>query len=153
MIIIGPPASGKTTLLKDMCRSLGSRYRISVIDERGEIGAVYHGVPQNSIGAMTDVFDGYPKAEGITAAVRVMSPQIVMCDELGGSEDCDAVSRSVNSGVKIIASAHGFSPEDAFRQNGLESLVRKGIFEYAAVLKGEENPGKIEYIKKAADLI
>ncbi len=153
MLIVGPPSSGKTTILKDICRNLGSRYKISVIDERGEIGAVYHGVPQNSVGLMTDVFVGYPKAFGITSAVRVMSPQIIVCDELGGNDDCEAVINSVSTGVKIIASMHGFTEQAVLSNKGIRQLAESGMFEYAAVLEGDTVPGKIKYVKKVVDVI
>ncbi|MGN0620687.1 MAG: ATPase, T2SS/T4P/T4SS family [Porcipelethomonas sp.] len=153
MLIIGPPSCGKTTLLRDMCRNLGDRYRISVIDERGEIGAVYHGVPQNSIGNMTDVFDGYPKAQGISAAVRVMSPQIVVCDEIGGQEDCEAIMDSAVCGVKIIASVHGFSHNVLLHSRWIRKLAESGLFEYAVVLGDRSDPGKIKYVKKVVDVL
>ena len=58
VLIAGAPASGKTTILRDLCRLLGRRYKVSLIDERSEIAAVYSGVPQNDFGMNTDVFDG-----------------------------------------------------------------------------------------------
>lgn len=59
VLIAGAPMSGKTTLLLDLTRILGSSYKTSVIDERGEIAAVWNGIPQNEVGINTDVFDGY----------------------------------------------------------------------------------------------
>lgn len=116
LLTAGIPASGKTTLLRDLTRLLGERYRVSAIDERGEIAAVWNGVPQNDVGLNTDVFDGYGKAEGISAAVRVMSPQIIVCDEIGSAEDISALREAACSGVYIAASIHA---------SGLEDLKRK----------------------------
>lgn len=143
MLIIGAPMSGKTTVIRDMCRTLGRKYRISVIDERSEIGAVYHGIPQNDVGTMTDVFDGYPKAEGIMTAVRVMSPDIIVCDEIGGAADCEALLLSANSGVKIIATAHGGSLNDLKRRKSLCEILESGIFDRYAVLKTGKYIGKV----------
>ncbi|MGN0612866.1 MAG: hypothetical protein ACI4JB_03120, partial [Porcipelethomonas sp.] len=50
VIVAGVPLSGKTTVLRDMCRILGGKYRVSIVDERSEIAAVFHGKPQNDIG-------------------------------------------------------------------------------------------------------
>ncbi len=141
-LIIGPPMSGKTTFIRDMCRILGESRHVSVIDERGEIAAVYHGIAQNNIGKMTDVFDGYPKAEGIMTAVRVMSPEIVVCDEIGGKEDCAALMSSANTGVKIIASAHGNDIKSIKERKYLKEIIECGIFRYCVTLKGGNNIGK-----------
>lgn len=148
LLIIGPPLSGKTTILKDMCRILGEKYKISVIDERSEISAVYHGVSQNDIGTLTDIFDGYPKGEGITSAVRVMSPEIIICDEIGGKKDCDAILDSVNSGVKFISSVHGSSIEEILKRSNIAKLISNGIFQYGVLLGSGNRLGEIIEIQK-----
>ena len=71
LLIIGRPLSGKTTVLRDLCRSIGGRFRLSLIDERQEIAAVYEGKPCLDVGLMTDVFSGYDKSDGIIRAVPV----------------------------------------------------------------------------------
>lgn len=152
VLIIGPPMSGKTTIIRDMCRVFGSEYRISVIDERGEIGAVYHGNPQNDIGKMTDVFDGYPKAEGIMTAVRVMSPDIVVCDEIGGEDDCNALLSSANTGVKIIASVHGGGLTEIKKRKFLTDVINNGIFDCYITLGSGKNIGKIIKFERTAIL-
>lgn len=118
VLIAGAPGSGKTTVLRDIARILGGRFKTAVIDERGELAAVMNGVPQNDIGVNTDVFDGYSKPLGIMTALRVMSPQIIICDEIGSSEDMSALYRASNSGVYIAASVHA---------SGRDELRRKEI--------------------------
>ena len=86
LLIASPPSGGKTTVLRDLARKLGERWRVALIDERNEFAATVAGEPQNLIGAMTDVFNSYNKYEGIMTAVKVMSPQILICDEIGSSE-------------------------------------------------------------------
>lgn len=148
LLIIGPPLSGKTTVLKDMCRILGEKYKISVIDERSEISAVYHGESQNEIGTLTDIFDGYPKGEGITTAVRVMSPEIIICDEIGGKKDCDSILNSINSGVKFIASVHGSTIEEVLKRRNIAELISNGIFQYGVLLGSGSRIGEIIKIQK-----
>jgi stage III sporulation protein AA len=148
LLIIGPPLSGKTTILKDMCRILGEKYKISVIDERSEIAAVYHGEAKNDIGTFTDIFDGYPKGEGITSAVRVMSPEIVICDEIGGKRDCNAILDSVNSGVKFIATVHGSSVEEVLKRRNIADLISNEIFQYGVLLGSGSRIGEVMEIKK-----
>ena len=74
LLIASPPSGGKTTVLRDLARKLGERWRVALIDERNEFAATVAGEPQNLIGAMTDVFNSYNKYEGIMTAVKVMSP-------------------------------------------------------------------------------
>ena len=112
VLIAGVPASGKTTILRDLCRLLGSRYKVSLIDERSEIAAVYMGVPQNDVGMNTDVFDGYSKADGLETAVRVMSPDIIIFDEAGSQDEFRYMEHAMNCGIRICASMHASSIEE-----------------------------------------
>ena len=52
------------------------------------------GWPQNDLGPCCDVLDGYPKGEGILQAIRSLSPEFIICDELGGLADVEAAARA-----------------------------------------------------------
>ncbi|MCM1024787.1 MAG: Flp pilus assembly complex ATPase component TadA [Prevotella sp.] len=133
LLIAGAPSSGKTTVLRDLTRLLGGRFKVSAIDERGEIAASRNGVPQNDVGVNTDVFDGYGKAEGISAAVRVMSPQMIVCDEIGSEEDFSAIRGAALSGVYTAASVHAADMSDLCGKFPREDLE---IFDRIAFLSG-----------------
>lgn len=148
LLLIGEPASGKTTILRDLCRNLGERYRLSVVDERGELAAVCHGVAQNQLGCRTDVFDGYPKAIGMQTAIRVMSPDFVVCDEIGDEADAQALWQSMHAGVHILATAHAGSMEDAYARPHLKRLLDAGVFDDLALLDGCGRPGQIRGIRR-----
>ena len=143
ILITGPPASGKTTVLRDLARILGESAHTCVVDERGELAAVQNGIPQFSVGAQTDVLDGYPKAEGISIAVRVMSPSVLICDEIGGSAETQAILQSVNSGVRLIASAHASGLRQAFQRPQIRMLTEAGVFDAAVLLGTGSQCGKI----------
>ncbi|MEG0615730.1 MAG: ATPase, T2SS/T4P/T4SS family [Oscillospiraceae bacterium] len=142
-LIIGIPSSGKTTILRDLCRQIGNSHRLSIIDERGEIAAVHQGVPQNNIGFCTDVFDGYSKDFGISIAIRVMSPEIIAVDEIGGEADCISLENSANLGVKILATAHAENPAEAFNRKGVARLLKNGVFEKIVTLGSGKYVGKV----------
>lgn len=70
-LIVSEPCGGKTTLLTDLIRVLSEKgYRSAVVDERGEIAAVYQGIPQKKLGTLADILDGYPKPYGMMIALR-----------------------------------------------------------------------------------
>ena len=134
LIIASPPCGGKTTILRDLCRRLGGRYKVSLIDERSEIAAVSGGIPQNDVGLRTDVFSGYTKAEAITTAVRVMSPDVIICDEIGTRADGEALSYAANSGVRLVCTCHSPSFDDLRRRPIAGRLIEEGVFGCAAIL-------------------
>lgn len=138
-LVVSPPGGGKTTLLRDIARQLGSEkygFRVGLADERGELAAMHRGTPQNDIGIFTDVYDGCPKAQAMQMLLRGMAPDVVITDELGGPEDEQAVRALTYAGVRIICSLHGEGREDALARPGIGELLRAGIFRKVVVLGG-----------------
>lgn len=148
LLIIGVPSSGKTTVLRDLCRSLGKKYRLSVIDERNEIAAVSDGRAYNDVGILTDIFTSYDKFDAIMTSVRVMSPNALVCDEIGSKEDMRALEYAVNSGVKLIATTHAPDYDSAKRRSGVSKLIKDKVFDYACVLGTGSLCGKVTRLVK-----
>ena len=134
MLVIGAPSSGKTTILRDLARQIGSRCKISLIDEQGEISATHRNVAQNDIGALTDVFFGYPKRVGIETAVRVMSPRALIVDEIGSADEAHALEYALHSGVKLITAVHGTSVDDVKKKPAVARLIDQAAFKWAIEL-------------------
>lgn len=87
LILAGPPASGKTTILRDLCRliSFGEGRiptRTVLLDERNELGGWDGEKCAFQLGPCTDILSGLPKAEAIRRATRTLSPQVILCDEI-----------------------------------------------------------------------
>ncbi len=134
VLIVGPPSSGKTTLLRDLTRLIGNRYNVSLIDEMNEISYSYKGSPQMDVGNNTDIFVGYPKHIGIRTAIRVMSPRIIICDEIGTAEDIQALEYALNTGVKIVSAVHGTNIEEVMRKKYVSHLFDVKAFDFIAVI-------------------
>lgn len=146
-IIISPPRCGKTTIIRDIARELSSRgKKVCVVDERSEIGGCYCGVPQMELGIRTDVLDNCPKSEGINMAIRTMSPQVIVCDEIGTYRDSESILMALNSGVSIIATIHGYGIDDYFNRAVFKELVENNVFSLGVVLSTKNGAGTVECI-------
>ena len=130
-IIVAPPGRGKTTILRDIIRRLSDgieeiNFRgktCGVVDERGEIAAMYKGTPQNDVGIRTDIIENVSKNKGIHMLIRTMAPEIIACDEIGSKEDVEAIHYALYSGVKGIITMHGKNVEDIKNNKQIYELI------------------------------
>ncbi len=145
LLICGAPCSGKTTLIRDIARTLSlQNYNTAVIDERGEIAACTAGKMQNDIG-LCDILDGYPKSAGITQAIRCLAPDFIICDEIGSARDAAAIEQGLHSGVRFAATVHCSDAKELLQKENIAKLIGKG-FDKTVFLKSRKNAGKAEII-------
>ena len=148
-LIVGEPCSGKTTLLTDIARMLSILgFRSCVIDERNEISAMCASMPGKNVGNLTDVLSEYSKSDGLMTALRCLSPQVMICDEIGGSDDVNAILEAVNAGVPIIVSTHAISEQQLLERPQIERLIDHGAIDKIIILQGSKSPGKIRKVIK-----
>ncbi|MEG1537936.1 MAG: stage III sporulation protein AA, partial [Clostridiales bacterium] len=150
-LLVAPPRAGKTTMLRDIACLLsagayGSPLTCGIVDERSELAALRQGLPQLPIGLRSDVLDGCPKAEGLMMLLRSMSPQVLICDEIGRPEDVTALQEAAHAGVRVIASAHGADVGELTRRPALESLLTAKAFTRIVFLSRRLGPGTIEAV-------
>ncbi len=141
IIIYSQPGMGKTTILREVTARLASRpffMRIAVIDTRFEICAPLGG--QYTF----DALSGYPRAKGIESALRTLSPQLIICDEIGSASEAEAILESSGAGVPVCASAHAGSFEELISTPHIKRLIDNNVFKYAVGLS--ENIGDAEHI-------
>lgn len=126
VLIYSPPGVGKTTLLRALIPALSAPprgCRLAVIDTREELAACG---AQSALGV--EWLSGYPRAVGIEIATRTLSPQLIVCDEIGGREEAEAICAACNAGVPLLATAHGASVSGLLRRRGLRLLHESGVF-------------------------
>ena len=134
IIVAGPVLCGKTTFLRDFSRLLSSgfagRYRkITIVDERREIAGGF------DVGINTDVLSGYEKAKGIEIATRTLSPDIIVCDEIGNMNELEAIQYGFSTGVNFAVSVHMKEEENLQRNKIIQRLLETGEFDYLVLLK------------------
>ncbi len=150
ILIAGPPGCGKTTILRDLAYniSIGKSTKIMrtcIIDERGELSGGNKGKIDTGL---ADVQVGYPKSHGIIQAIRALSPQVIICDEVGTDEDASAVAKGTNAGAYIIATVHAGSYEELMHRSQAKKLLETGAFQTVVILGKPDKPGRIEEIIK-----
>ena len=137
-LLVSPPMGGKTTVMRDLARQISNKgFKVGIIDERGEIAALYKGVPQNDVGLQTDVIDSAPKLEGAMILLRSMSPRVVVMDEICSFDDVLAAKQCFGTGVSVIASAHGTNADEILEKKLFFDVVGKGAFENIVCLNSE----------------
>ena len=153
-IIISPPKCGKTTLLRDISRNISQGNKdknfhgknVSIIDERSEIAGSFKGIPQMDVGIRTDVLDNCPKSQGIMMAIRSMSPDVIVCDEIGTQKDMESILMALNCGISLITTIHGFGIEDLYKRLVFKEIVENYVFTRGIVLSNKKGIGTIESI-------
>ena len=136
-LIVSPPGSGKTTVLRDIVRQISYGIKemnfkginVGVVDERSEIASLYKGSPQNDIGINTDVVENVSKNIGMKMLIRSMAPKVIVADEIGSSEDVEIINYAMCSGCKGIFTAHGLNFDDIYLNPVLKNLINSHIFE------------------------
>lgn len=134
ILVYSSPGVGKTTLLRDLAVRLSSGktpLRVAVIDERGELST--------EGGVLLDVLVGFPKPIGIGIALRTLSPEVILCDEIGNEREAAAILEMQNAGVPLIATAHASSFAEVLRRPPLKRLIDGGVFRGFLLLSRTEN--------------
>lgn len=145
ILIVGPPNCGKTTVLKDIAYQLssgkmGKYYKVCIVDERNEISN------NDFSGPNTDVLSGFEKDRGITIAMRTLSPDCIVCDEISSANEVLKIIDGMNSGIKFILSLHSNNLEELKRKNIFKLLVSEADFDTVVLLSDSSKPGVISNI-------
>lgn len=140
MLIYSPPGVGKTTALRTLAYEIGrgrSDEQVAVVDERGE----FFGEDYKS--ASVDILRGYKREVGIAIALRTLSPSVIAVDEIGRLAEAEAMLESLNSGVKVIATAHARDALELKKRKSIAPFFERDVFDVLVGLSLEGGKRKI----------
>lgn len=141
LALLGPPLSGKTTVLRGMAEQIGRAGRsCAVIDERDELFAKRGAECWTGL---VDIVSGLPKADAVQLALRTLAPQVILLDELGEPAEVAALQSALYSGVDFIVTLHAGSLQEAEQKPQFRLLRRGGLLRTVCVLAGRSQPGVI----------
>ena len=79
-------------------------------------------------------------------ALRTLSPQVIVLDELGSLAETAALEQGFFSGVDFIASVHAASAEEAVRRPQVKALQQQEMLRVLVLLQGCAEPGRVRQI-------
>ena len=130
ILVIGPPSSGKTSLIRDIARMLSDKFHTCVVDGNNEIGGDGD-VPHRCLGFARRIMTKQRSklSETMIECVLNHSPEAIVIDEIGSFSEANAAISCGRRGVRMIASAHGSlaglvqNPTLNLLVGGIESVI------------------------------
>ena len=153
VLIAGSPGSGKTTMLKKLIYALaagqaGVYRRVSVIDTRGEFAGFVGGTPEI---LTADVISFGEKGRSVETALRLFSPEYLVCDEVGSVDETRRLLEGVKAGVQILAGIHARDLHGLLRRPQFKLLWDHAVFDRIAFLSDKE-AGKLVHVYDAQEV-
>ncbi len=134
MIVASPPMGGKTTALASIASYIGSgrdARHVVIVDERCEFDRdMYRGKE-------VDILSGYKRERGIELALRTMSPEVLIADEIATVGEADAIMTVLGAGVRVITSVHASGLDDLYQRPCLERLLTAKLFSSMVILHND----------------
>ena len=154
ILVISPPGGGKTTFLRALARGLSAgtgylggkrRFRVCLADERGELFN-----SQFFKDCTVDRLEMCPKAFAVECATALLSPEVIVCDEIRSEAEADALCKAWSYGIILAASCHGVDLEDVIRRPHMKRLIQSGAFGtvYSIKRTGDGFAGEIRKVEE-----
>eukprot|EP01040_Poterioochromonas_malhamensis_P011426 gene11426-12457_t len=117
ILVLGPPGSGKTSVIREIARQMSRVHHVMIVDTSNEIcgdSDVPHGCVGQARRMMVPDIDDQHRV--MIECVQNHTPEVMIIDEIGRTKEVKAAQTCKQRGVRLIASAHG----------DLRSLLKNG---------------------------
>src|SRR3990172_343429 len=124
ILLLGRPAVGKTTLLREAARILAENRRVIIVDTSNEIGGDGD-VPHPAVGKARrmQVREPMLQHEVMIEAVENHNPEVIVIDEIGRELEAVAARTIAERGVQLIGTAHGQTLDNLLLNPTLSDLI------------------------------
>jgi stage III sporulation protein SpoIIIAA len=124
VLLLGRPAIGKTTLLREAARILAETKRVVIVDTSNEIGGDGD-VPHPAVGKARrmQVREPMLQHEVMIEAVENHNPEVIIIDEIGRELEAAAARTIAERGVQLIGTAHGNTLDNLLLNPTLSDLI------------------------------
>ena len=126
ILLLGRPGVGKTTMLRDVARTLAGELnkRVIVVDTSNEIGGDGD-IPHPGIDRARRMQVGRPELQHrvMIEAVENHTPEVIVIDEIGTALEADAARTIAERGVQLIGTAHGNTLTNLMQNPTLSDLI------------------------------
>ena len=124
LLLLGRPAVGKTTLLREAARILAESKRVIIVDTSNEIGGDGD-VPHPAVGKARrmQVREPMLQHEVMIEAVENHNPEVIVIDEIGRELEAAAARTIAERGVQLIGTAHGNTLDNLLLNPTLSDLI------------------------------
>jgi stage III sporulation protein SpoIIIAA len=126
ILLLGPPGVGKTTMLRDVARTLAEDLgkRVVVVDTSNEIGGDGD-IPHPGIGRARRMQVGRPELQHrvMIEAVENHTPEAIVIDEIGTALEAEAARTIAERGVQLVGTAHGNTLGNLMQNPTLSDLI------------------------------
>lgn len=124
VLLLGRPAVGKTTMLREAARVLAEKKRVVIVDTSNEI-AGDGDIPHPAIGRARRMQVSMPSLqhEVMIEAVENHNPEVIVIDEIGREMEALAARTIAERGVQLIATAHGNTLDNLMLNPTLSDLI------------------------------
>eukprot|EP00961_Rhodomonas_salina_P177282 2390697-Rhodomonas_salina.1 len=123
VLLLGPPSSGKTTVLRDAARLLAETKNVWIVDASNEI-AGDGVVPHPCVGMSRRMMVPSSNEQGrmMVEVIQNHAPDVIVVDEIGRADQVRAAETCRRRGINLVASAHG-SLRDILKNTALAALL------------------------------
>jgi len=126
ILLLGRPGVGKTTMLRDVARTLADdlERRVVIVDTSNEIGGDGD-IPHRGIGRARRMQVQRPELqhEVMIEAVENHTPEVIVIDEIGTRLEAEASRTIAERGVQLIGTAHGTALANLMQNPTLSDLI------------------------------